>query len=117
MNTPYDVLSVSNLSNPNPISGTVNIKRLNGQIVATAPLPSIPPEGAAGFLLLKRAPGDPLGLFPGAILLPADSDGVFHGILEVILTGLNNNGGRAIVLAQEFNGYAMLNLPVFRSAN
>lgn len=111
VNLPYEVLSVSNFNNPSPISGTVAIKDAQANIIAAAPIPPIPPGGAAGYLVIGRTPGDPLGLFPSSIVLPAGSDGIFHGILEVGMTGLIP-GGFNIVMAQEFNGNTMLNLPV-----
>jgi hypothetical protein len=115
VNLPFDVLSVSNLNNSGPLTATVTLKDFKGNNIATAPVPAIPPEGAAGFLVIGRTPGDPLGLFPSSTVLPAGSDGIFHGILEVAVSGRNVNNGRNIVLAQEFNGNTMLNLPVFRS--
>ena len=114
VNLPYDVISVSNLNNPGPISGTLTIKDLKGNTIVAAPIPAIPPGGAAGYLVIGRTPDDPLGLLPSSTVLPAGSDGIFHGILEVGMNGLIPNG-RTIVLAQEFNGNTMLNLPVFRS--
>ena len=90
------------------------LKDLTGATVTTAPIPSIPAGGAAGYLVIGRFPGDTLGLLPSSTVLPAGSDGVFHGILEVGLTGQTATG-RAIVLGQEFNGNTMLNLFVFRS--
>jgi hypothetical protein len=111
---PFDAISVSNLDNPNSIGGTVFIKDTNGNIVATTTLPSIPPGGAAGYLLMGRTPGDPLGLFPSTTTLPARADGLFHGTLELGTTGQTATG-LCIVLAQEYNGNSMLNLPVFHS--
>jgi hypothetical protein len=116
VNLPFDVLSVSNLNNPGPITASVTIKDFKGNNIATATIPAIPPGGAAGYLVIGRTPEDPLGLFPSSTVLPAGSDGIFHGILEVAVSGRNTNNGRNVVLAQEFNGNTMLNLPVFRSA-
>ena len=87
---------------------------MNANTVATAPIPAIPPGGAAGYLVIGRAPGDPLGLFPSNTVLPAGADGVFHGTLVVGMNGLSASG-QCIVLAQEYNGNTMLNLPVFHS--
>ncbi len=114
VNLPFDVISVSNFSNPNPISGTLTIKVYNGNNIATAPIPAMPSGGSAGYLVIGRTPGDPLGLFPSSTVLPAGSDGIFHGILEVAMNGQTPNG-LCIVLAQEFNGNTMLNLAVFHS--
>jgi hypothetical protein len=111
---PYDVLSVSNFANPNSISGTATLQDSSGNAVATAPIPAIPPNGAAGFLVVGRFSGDPIGLFPSSIVLPAGSDGIFHGSLIVGMTGQTSNG-MTIVLSQEFNGNSMLNLYVFHS--
>jgi hypothetical protein len=112
---PYDVLSVSNLNNAQPITGTASLQDLNGNTIATAPIPSVAPEGAVGYLLIGRAPGDPFALFPSSIVLPADSDGLFQGILVVTIKG-ETTDGNCIVLAQEFNGTSMLNLPVFHGS-
>ncbi|HEX5431741.1 MAG TPA: hypothetical protein VFW83_07230 [Bryobacteraceae bacterium] len=111
---PFDAISVSNLNNTNSITGTVTLQDSDGHAVATASIPSIPPGGAAGYLLIGRAPGDSLGLFPSSTTLPAGDDGIFHRILVVGLTGLTPTG-QSFVLAQEYNGNSMLNLPVFGS--
>jgi len=111
---PYDVLSVSSFNNPNPITGNATLLDSNGNIVATAAIPAIPPNGAAGFLDIGRFPGDPLGLFPSSTVLPAGSDGIFHGSLVVGMSGQIATG-ITIVLSQEFNGNALLNLYVFHS--
>jgi hypothetical protein len=102
---PFDALSVTNPSTA-PISGTVTIEDSNANAIATAPIPAIPPGGAAGYLVIGRTPGDSLGLFPSSTVLPAASDGIFHGTLLVTMDGPN------ITLAQEYNGNAMLNLLV-----
>jgi hypothetical protein len=107
---PFDVFSVTNPSSTQSITGTVALYDYNDNIVATATIPSIPPLGAAGYLLIGRFAGDTLGLFPSSTSLPAadlDSQGVFHGAL------LATFSGPAIFLSQEFNGNAMLNLVVF----
>jgi len=109
------VLSVSNLDNPNPITGTVTIKDYNGNTIATAIIPAIPPGGATGFLLIGIPGNGTPALFPSSAVLPAGSDGIFHGVLVVGLNGLTP-AGMNIVLAQEFNGNTMLNLSVFGSS-
>lgn len=111
---PFDVLSVSNINNPNPTNGTATLQDSSGNTIFTAPIPPIPPGGAAGFLVIGRFPGDPIGLFQSTTVLPAHPDGLFHGILVIGMNGLSPTGFN-IVLAQEFNGNAFLNLPVFGS--
>lgn len=111
---PIEAISISNLDNPNPITGTVTLQDLNGNIVATAPVPLIPAGGAAGYLVVGRMPGDPLGLFPSDTVLPAGPDGIFHGSLIVSMKGQIPTG-ILIVLDQEYNGNAMINMPVFHS--
>ncbi len=103
---PFDAISVTNQSTTGPISGTVTLQDGNGNSVATATIPEIPVGGAAGYLVIGRTPGDSLGLLPSSTVLPAGSDGIFHGTLVVNMNGPN------IVLAQEYNGNAMLNLLV-----
>lgn len=115
VNQPFDVLSVSNLNNAQPITGTATLQDSNGNTIATASIQSVPPEGAVGYLVIGRTPGDPLALFPSNTVLPADTDGIFHGILVVTIKGEAANGN-CIVLAQEFNGTSMLNLPVFHGS-
>jgi hypothetical protein len=107
VNLPFDEFSVTNIGNTGPITGSVTIQDNNGNTVATAQIPAIPIAGAAGFLVIGRTPGDPLGLFPSSTVLPAGADGIFHGILVVTMTGRN------VVTAQELFGNAMLNLLVF----
>lgn len=111
---PHDVLSISNFGNPNSISGTATLLDGDGNTVAATPIPAIPANGAAGYLVIGRNPGDSLGLFPSSLVLPARSDGVFHGTLVVSMTGLTATGMN-IVLSQEFNGNSLLNLFVFHS--
>lgn len=113
-NLPFDAVSISNVNNSNPITGSAILQDLDGNTVATATIPAIPPGGSAGFLVIGRTPGDPLGLFPSSTVLPATPDGVFHGTLILGMTGLTA-GGFNIVAAQEYNGNAMLNLPIFHS--
>jgi hypothetical protein len=102
---PFDAISVTNQGTA-AINGTVTLQDFSGNTVATAPLPDIPAGGAAGYLVIGRSPGDTLGLLPSSTVLPAGSDGIFHGTLVVKMNGPN------IVLAQEYNGNAMLNLLV-----
>lgn len=112
---PFDVLSVSNFNNPAPITGTVTLQDYHGHnILPPAPLPAIPADGAAGFLLIGIPGNSTAALFPSSTVLPAGSDGIFHGVLVVGLNGLTQTGV-SIVLAQEFNGNTMLNLPIFGS--
>jgi hypothetical protein len=75
-------------------------------IIGPINIPAIPVNGAAGYLVVGRTPGDPLGLFPSSTVLPSLNDGNFHGTMIVNMSGPN------ITLAQEFNGNAMLNLLV-----
>ena len=111
---PFDAVSITNLNSPNPISGTLTLQDFNGNTIVSAPIPAIPPGGAAGYLVVGRTPGDSLGLLPSSTVLPAGSDGVFHGILMIQMNGLvpGEHGG---ILAQEYNGNAMVNLPIFHS--
>jgi hypothetical protein len=102
---PYVVLSVTNASS-SPISGTVTLVDKKGNFVATAGLPTIPVNGAAGYLVVGQNQNDPLGLLNAGIVLPAGSDSIFHGTLIVNMSGPN------ITLSQEFNGNSMLNLQV-----
>jgi hypothetical protein len=111
---PYDTLTLTNI-NTAPIAGTATLQDANGNNIASAPIPAIPPNGAAGYLVIGRTPGDPLGLFPSSTVLPAGPDGIFHGILIVSMTGQTANG-QLIIIAQEFNGNSMLSLPVFHGA-
>jgi hypothetical protein len=104
---PVDEFSVTNESTTGPITGSVTIQDNNGNSVVTAPIPAIPPGGAAGFLVIGRTPGDSLGLLPSSTVLPAGSDGIFHGTLVVNMSGPN------IVTAQELYGNAFLNLLIF----
>jgi hypothetical protein len=111
---PFEVLSVSNFANPNSLGATVTLKDYNGGVIISAPMPSVPPNGAAGFLVIGEAGNSTAALFPSSTVLPAGPDGNFHGVLEVQTTGQVLNGLVA-VLAQEFNGNTMLNMPVFHS--
>ena len=114
VNLPFAVLSVTNLNSPGPITGTVSLQDLQHNTIVKATLPGIPPQGAAGFLVIGRTPGDPLGLFPSSTVLPAGSDGIFHGALEIQMSGLTPAGFN-IVRAQEYNGNSMMNLQVIHS--
>lgn len=109
--TPFDAISISNINNTQPITGSVIIQDVNANTIATATIPAIPPGGAAGYLLIGRNPADTLGLFPSSTVLPADANGIFHGSLLVGTTG-QITAGFTTVLAQEYNGDSMLNLPV-----
>ena len=111
---PFDAISVSNLNNSASIIGTLTIQDLEGNSIASAPIPAIPPGGAAGYLVIGRWPGDTLGLFPSSTALPADFDGIFHGNLVVGMNG-QTPSGICIIRAQEYNGNTMLNLPVYHS--
>jgi hypothetical protein len=102
---PFDAISLTNPSAA-AISGTATLQDFNGNTIATATIPSIPAGGAAGYLVIGRTPGDALGLFPSSTVLPAGADGIFHGTLAVEMNG------PSLVLAQEYNGNAMLNLLV-----
>lgn len=102
---PYVTLSVTNAGSA-PITGTVTLFDRNNAFVTTAAIPTIPVNGAAGYLVVGRSQDDPLALFPYSIVLPGGSDSIFRGTLVVNMTGPN------ITLAQEFNGSSMLNLLV-----
>jgi hypothetical protein len=102
---PYVVLSVTNAGS-SPISGTVTLVDKKGAFVGTAAIPTIPVNGAVGYLIVGRFLDDPLGLLPAGIVLPAGSDSIFHGTLIVNMSGPN------VTLSQEFNGNSMLNLLV-----
>ncbi len=113
---PYDVLSISNFANPNSISGTATLLDSNGSTVATATIPAILSNGAAGFLVVVGgSPGDTLGLFPSSTGAARRAPmAPFTGTLVVSMTGLNASGMN-IVLSQEFNGNSLLNLFVFHT--
>lgn len=102
---PFDAISITNRSNV-PITGTVTLVNADGSVVGPANIPAIPVNGAAGYLVIGRTPGDALGLFPSSTVLPMLNDGNLHGTMIVNMSGPN------IVLAQEYNGNAMLNLLV-----
>jgi hypothetical protein len=107
---PFMVFSITNPSATVSLSGTAYLFDAGGGIAAQATIPAIPPGGAVGYLLIGRSPGDTLGLFPSSTVFPlssTDSTGTYHGAFAV---ELNNPG---IFLAQQFNGFAMLNLVVF----
>jgi hypothetical protein len=69
-NLPFDAVSISNVNNPNPITGTATLQDLNGNTVAKATIPAIPPGGAAGFLVIGRKAGDPSDCFLPAPYFP-----------------------------------------------
>jgi hypothetical protein len=102
---PYVGLSVTNASST-PITGTVTLFDRNNAFVTTAAIPTIPVNGAVGYLVVGRSQDDPFALFPYSIVLPGGSDSIFRGTLVVNMTGAN------ITLAQEYNGASMLNLLV-----
>ncbi len=103
----YVTFSVTNTSATQPLTGTLNILDYNNNVVVSAPIPAIPPSGAAGYLLIGRTPGDTLGFFPSStVLSPVGPEGAFHGTLRV------NFSGPAIFLAQEFIGTSMANLVI-----
>jgi hypothetical protein len=102
---PFDAISITNQSNA-PITGTVTLVNADGSVVGPVNIPAIPVNGAAGYLVIGRTPGDALGLFPSSTVLPMLNDGNLHGTMIVNMSGPN------IVLAQEYNGNAMLNLLV-----
>ena len=106
---PYDTLTLTNI-NTAPITGTATLQDANGNTIATAPIPAIPANGAAGYLVIART--DPFGLFPSSTVLPAGPDGIFHGMLIVSMSGQTANG-QLLIVAQEFNGFSMFSLPVF----
>jgi hypothetical protein len=108
---PYNTLTLTNI-NTGPITGTATLQDANGNNIASAPIPAIPANGAAGYLVIGRTPGDPLGLFPSSTVLPAGPDGIFHGMLIIGMSGQTVNG-QLLIIAQEFNGNSMLSLPVF----
>jgi hypothetical protein len=114
VNQPFATISISNLDNPNAISGTATLQDFSGNAIAKANIPAIAPGGAAGYLLIGRSPGDTLGLFSSDTVLPASPDGLFHGMLLISMNGLTP-AGQCIVLSQEYNGNSMVNLPVFHS--
>lgn len=111
---PFDAFSISNLDNTGPVSGTVMLQDFDGNTIASAPLPSIPPGAAVGYLVMGRTPDDTLGLLPSSTVLPAGSDGIFHGVLVIQTNGVTPTS-QVTVLAQEYNGNAMVNLPIFHS--
>jgi hypothetical protein len=103
----FVAFSVTNPSATQSLTGTLNLVDFNNNVIATSPIPSIPPLGASGYLLIGRSPGDTLGLFPSStILSPTGPEGVFHGTLRV------NFSSPAIFLAQEFDGISMLNIVI-----
>lgn len=110
---PFDAVSITNLNDPNPISGTLTLQDFDDNNIVSAPIPAIPPGGAAGYLVIGRTPDDSLGLLPSSTVLPAGADGIFHGVLLIQMNSGVPGGG---ILAQEYNGNAMVNLPIFHSS-
>ncbi len=105
---PFVAFSVTNPSPSQTVTGTLTLYGTDGTTISTVQLPSIPPLGAIGYLLVGRFPGDTLGLFPSSTVLPDPTNsGTYHGALFVQFSG------PAVFLAQEYNGNAMLNLVVF----
>jgi hypothetical protein len=99
--------SVTNPSATQALTGTLYLLDFNNNVVASSPIPTIPPQGASGYLLVGRSPGDTLGLFPySTVLSPTGPQGVFHGTMRV------NFSSPAIFLAQEFDGISMLNIVI-----
>jgi len=105
---PFDAFSVTNPSSTQSITGTVTLYDYSNNLVATANIPTIPPLGAVGDLLIGIPSNSTAALFPSSTMLPnPDSSGVFHGALVATFSG------PAIFLAQEYNGDAMLNLVIY----
>ncbi len=106
---PFVAFSITNPSPTQSITGRLILYGVDGSIVASTTLSaSIPPLGAAGYLLIGRFPGDTLGLFPSTTVLPDPTNiGVSFGALGAAFTA------PAIFLAQQYNGNAMLNMVVF----
>ena len=100
---PYTAFSVSNPSATASLSATIVLYDFNGDSLASIPLPPLPPLGAAGYLLVGRTAGDPLGLLPYDTLLPSGADEIFHGVYGV------QANGPVVFLSQEFYGNSMLN--------
>jgi hypothetical protein len=93
---PYTAFSVTNPSPTSSLSASVVLYDFAGNLLATVPLPALPPLGAAGYLLVGRSSGDPLGLLPFETLLPSGADSIFHGVY-----GIQANGP-VVFLSQEF---------------
>ena len=100
---PYTSFSVTNPSATSALSLTVNLYDFSGDLLASIPLPSLPPLGAAGYLLAGQNASDPLALLPWDTLLPSGADDIFHGVYGV------QASGPVIFLSQEFYGTSMLN--------
>jgi hypothetical protein len=101
---PFTAFSVSNPSATTSVRASIAVNYANGNPVTTVALPSIPPLGAVGYLLMGRTPGDPLGLLPANVNFTAGADGIFHGTYGVV-----GASGPVIFLSQEFYGSSMLN--------
>ena len=104
VNLPFTAFSVSNPSLTTAVTASIAVTDANGNPVSTVPLPTIPPLGAVGYLLVGRTPGDTLGLLPSSLNLNAGADGIFRGTYGVV-----GATGPVIFLSQEFYGSSMLN--------
>lgn len=101
---PFTSFSVTNPSTTASVTASIAISDASGNLIKTVALPSLPPLGAAGYLLIGRTASDALGLLPSSTVLPAGSDGIFHGTYSVV-----NSSGPVIFLSQQFYGDSMLN--------
>jgi len=90
---PFDVLSISNFSNPSSISGTATLVDGDGNTVARAPIPAIPPNGAAGFLVMGRFAGD-----RHTTLLKEDVGNGCSALLAQFLVQCGATGGGGVAL-------------------
>jgi hypothetical protein len=100
---PFTAFSVTNPSPTSTLNASVVLYDFAGDLLATVPLPPLGPLAAAGYLLVERNPGDPLGLLPFDTLLPSGTDSIFHGVYRV------QADGPVVFLSQEFYGNSMLN--------
>lgn len=104
VNLPFTSFSVTNPSTTASVTASIAISDSSGSVIKTVVLPSLPPMGAAGYLLIGRTASDTLGLLPSSTVLPAGADGIFHGTYSVV-----NSSGPVIFLSQQFYGDSMLN--------
>ena len=100
---PFTAFSVTNPSSTSTLSASIVLYDFAGNLLATVPLPPLAPLAAAGYLLVGRNNGDPLGLMPFDTLLPSGADSIFHGVYGV------QASGPVVFLSQEFYGNSMLN--------